>query len=170
MYGQQPLAVYFFEGTYYFHFLKWNRVADLEPVQLIGSEKHVLSRYHWDLITLWTDYTTEENKPMVAFGRVWHTPIVLSNSEPSLLLSKKLAKNRSLPDKIIIYHLFKAFLVVLFQVTRTDFRNRIPYLRLLSERTIDGKTRLSTETISGVAFFGNDTNEIPAYIIEQLDI
>jgi len=123
-----------------------------------------LSRFHWDLITLWTDYIYEDNKPKIAFGQIWHTPIAASNSKPCLLLSR----NINLPTKIKINQYFKAFQAVALQVTLTNFKNKRSYFHLIGQKTIDGKTRLSTEKMSGLAFFGKNTNEIPVNILDQL--
>jgi len=60
------------------HSFYWKREGlqshDYEPLAILPSEKCGLSRYHYRGLVVWKDYAVKSGKPVVSFGRVWHTP------------------------------------------------------------------------------------------------
>jgi hypothetical protein len=50
---------------------------DYEPAAIKEDQNHriVLSRFHWKLITMWTDLILLEAKPKISFVSQWHTPV-----------------------------------------------------------------------------------------------
>lgn len=45
-----------------------------------GTSKIVLSRYHWNLVTIWTEPVLEDDLPVVDFVDGVHTPIIKTSS------------------------------------------------------------------------------------------
>src|SRR5687767_6641656 len=64
------------------NYFYWNeeplRKDDWEPVAKDGAKYGdvILSRYHFDLLTIWTNSVMMNNKPKVGFSYAFHTPLV----------------------------------------------------------------------------------------------
>lgn len=136
---------------------------DIEPIKLIEN-RCILSRYHYDLITLWTDYDKIDKKPKITFGLKWHTPIAYSDIQPQLLLSG----NIKLRDKVRISLLFGGFLTMSITTCSIGFKEKKSYSHLIKEKNIDERILLSTEKIIAVAHFGN-VNDIPESLKEKIE-
>jgi hypothetical protein len=71
-------------STHYFYW-DWDlyKPFDYEPIIVHSNSDStiVLSRFHWHVATIWTEPINEENKPVVGFVKLIHTPIVKSKSE-----------------------------------------------------------------------------------------
>jgi hypothetical protein len=71
------------EGVHYFYW-DWDgyKPRDYEPVYLYDGPhgRVAFSRYHWNLLTIWTEPVDEEGKPSVEFTSRVHTPIVKSRT------------------------------------------------------------------------------------------
>lgn len=78
---KRPDKIYESNGIYYFYF-NYDGITkdDYEPVYILEEEvKRVYSRYHWRLLTIWTDLVLKDGKPSISFSRAFHTPIAHCN-------------------------------------------------------------------------------------------
>jgi hypothetical protein len=82
--GIRPKRVHEKDNIHYF-FWTWDlyKLHDYEPiiVHSNSNSKIVVSRFHWNLATIWTEPVEEEGLPNVGFVPGVHTPIVESKSK-----------------------------------------------------------------------------------------
>ncbi|MGA2386907.1 MAG: hypothetical protein ABSG33_10275 [Candidatus Bathyarchaeia archaeon] len=78
-----PERVHEQNNIHYFYW-RWDlyKKLDYEPVFVYsnGKRKTVISRFHWNLATVWTQPVEEDGLPIVDFVGGVHTPIVMSQS------------------------------------------------------------------------------------------
>lgn len=162
MYIQDEIHYFYWDWDFYKPF-------DYEPVSIHNhsSGKTILSRFHWHVVTIWTEPIDDVGKPSVEFTKLVHTPIVKSNSqdyryldiEPSLPVIER-------AEIVTLYiPLFdKALKSVRFQ------RKQEGYGRIIQDGTIPSKYLLDFSQIKAAIVVGKfpEPQELPKTLRDKI--
>jgi hypothetical protein len=130
----------------------------------------VLSRYHWKLITVWTNLILLEDKPKISFALPWHTPVVhCTDFTTHLGIPEGKVATTNIKKKIQALTLYSLFLPV---ITLAEVENRfigfpISYSDVLTEEIVDQKFTYSFIGIVGMVIIGSLDN-LPTQIREEI--
>lgn len=124
----------------------------------------VLSRYHWDLITVWTGLSLLNNKAKIAFAPIWHTPIVhcMMSYEPFWCYPPKDAR---LSDKTKAWRLHTGFNIYILNSiylwpSRMFIEQPIAYNDIITLNLVDNNYQFSLDTAIAVVIIGQ-YSELP---------
>lgn len=126
----------------------------------------ILSRYHWDLITVWTRLVLLDEKPKISFAPIWHTPIVhCVDYEPYW----NVPQDANLLNKAKALRLFTSLNIFILKSNIQDKFNSMPisYADILTEDEVDKKYKFSSDEITSMVIIGS-SSDLPPHIREEI--
>jgi hypothetical protein len=126
----------------------------------------VLSRFHWNLATIWTDAIIEEDKPNVGFSQGVHTPIVESKSDELRYI--EIEPNVPIHERIAITDIYiPLFLKVLKSF---KFGEKQSYEDLIVQGQVPGKYLFKLANITTAVLIGHfpSPDDLPQPIRKKL--
>jgi len=171
IYDFEPIKVHVNEEVYYFYFKENLIEDDYEPVKEIhdNGKKILISRYHWRLLTIWTNLILKNGEARVSFGDNWHTPFVQCEYyRPQVVGLEPKGVDSKTGNKYVLLRLITLFLGYFF--TQIPFKFNEPpiqYKDRLTKDKVDDKYIFTFDDMVGILVMGN-SQDIPTEIIRKL--
>jgi len=149
------------DGFVLYFYFPWDgfRRDDYEPIIILSfgdQEKAIISRYHWNLMTFWTDLQIYNNKAKISFVTPWHIPIAHCTSyETHFILHPKNEGNTIMKIKGLGLH--SIFVNVLNNSTVDEIflGDPVTYSHLISNETVEKKYVYSFHDFYGSTVIGS---------------
>lgn len=173
LHGTKPERVHI-NGEVYYFFFQYDglRRDDYEPAVIEEDKNHriVLSRFHWDLITAWTEPVLLNNKEKITFVTEWHTPIIhCKNYDRYLGIVEHGDFAQDVSNKYKSLGLSSAFIIVLSLVDIDSVFGGQPitFSDVITEEPVKEKYIFSMSRMCGILVMGSMSN-LPGQVEDKL--
>lgn len=157
-------------GVHYFYW-DWDfyKPFDYEPTSIYSytAGKTILSRFHWHVLTIWTEPVDDEGKPSVEFTKLVHTPIVKSESYDDRYLEIEPLTYKERVEMVFLYtSLFRRAL------NSAKFkRKRKNYDNIMQNGGVPNKYLFKLSDVKGAVVIGSSLpkpNELPITLRDKI--
>ena len=136
------------------------------------NKKIIISRYHWRLLTIWTNLVYTDGNPNISFGNFWHTPIAqCQNYTCNIVVFTPKGLNSNTGNKYALLKLVGRFLPYIRLQIPFKFKGLpIQYFNSLTEEEVPDRFTFTFDNMVGIIIMGNEREISPTTIKELRNI